>query len=265
MGTVNVMRIVTLLVCAALLAPTTAGAFGLGYSYAMHQSKFSYNEAAGGRGLKMEYPAHRLALIDTTGLLATIIASARYDYDVKVTPFAITETQTWSAEYTPISAGVRVVLAWAWYNGEADTQLSGGPVEKRDIEFSEGQLSIGGMVPLHPWYVDFDMVDMRWRDLDGDAGQIDRFLWNFNFETGPMRGPLRVGARIEADLVSVVDAIFDDSATGWSYGLAAHFDLAPIIFSAYWAQYTTDLKGVLGGGGKEEGRSLTFGASIQPF
>jgi hypothetical protein len=69
------MRSVIPILFAALLAPASVSAFGLGYSYAVHQSKFSYSEGAGAQGLKMEYPAHRLALIDTTGLLATIIAS----------------------------------------------------------------------------------------------------------------------------------------------------------------------------------------------
>ena len=160
---------------AAILIPRTTHAFGLGYGYEFAQAKFEADP--GLPHTKVEWPTHRLALVDTTGRLATLFASAAatdYERTEQRSDFAIYTTETWTGRYVPMSAGTRVVISYAWSGAEVDAQREGGPVERQKLDFSEFRLQLGGLVPMTPLYVDLDVVDLIWRDMSGPA-KIDRF------------------------------------------------------------------------------------------
>ncbi|MCA9543215.1 MAG: hypothetical protein KC613_02465 [Myxococcales bacterium] len=243
--------------------PAPALAFGLGYGFAVHQAEFTRKHQSGKSPVRVQYPVHRITLIDTTGALASVIASARYDYKQEVSQYSITTTETWSAEYTPMSEGVRVRLAYAWSGGERDTQVRGEPLRSLDTEFSEFQFTVGGLLNLAPMYVDLDMIDIVLRDLSNDEVVLDRALWNFDLEVGVIKGPLRFGGRVEVDLVAAVDALFDDAPYGYSYGLAANWDYYPLIVTAQWATYQHHNGDYGGRFDRVNGRMLSLGATAE--
>lgn len=249
------MRTPILLVALAL--PDGASALGGGYTHELHQVEFEGHEQ---RGVKAEYPLHRVTILDTSGILGTLLASGvatAATREVTHSPGQITEV--WTAQYRPASAGFRVLLEYAWLDAEVDVQEEGSAVGRSRAEYTEFRLAAGGLVPLSPMYVDFNGLDLIWRDLTG-AGRIDQFAWELDTEVGLLYGPLRGGVLGEVELVSLVDWAFEDAPLGYAYGLAGHFDLKPLLLSVRWREYVVPT-GFPGGRG--EGRSLSFGGSLE--
>ncbi len=149
---------------------------------------------------------------------------------------------------------------------EIDYQLKGSPQTSGASEYSEFRFAVGGMFPFPLFYVDFNVIDIISRDLSvGKRGRVDKAAWNFDIEVGPRLGPFRVGAFYEVDLVSVVDAAFDDTETTSALGLAGHVDYGPLIFNVRWSDYTliTGAGGHLTEASYANGKSLTIGGTIE--
>lgn len=241
----------------ALGLPSAAQAFGVGYGIEMHQIHVKQPDQKA--DTKLVLPVHRLRLIDTSGLFATIIASARYDRDVDVNGDTITTTETFSSEYTPMPRGIRVALEYAWYGGDVDAQEAGGPVLEVPADFGEFRFTVGALLPLEGFYVDFDLVDIVLRDLSTPA-YIDHGAWNIDFEIGRYYGPIRAGVRSELDLISAVDAAFDDLPLEWALGVASYFDFEYGSVALIWRTYTRRADDR---GGTADGRSISLGAHVE--
>lgn len=247
----------TLLALALLGTPTVAGAFGLGYAYELHQ--FEHRRIEGQPNVKVQLPVHRVKIIDSTGLLASIIASTRYDRKVVTKRYSTTTTETFWSEYTPMPQGMRVQLVHAWSGADVDTQRTGGPVEEVTAAYSEWRFAVGGQFADENLYIDFDFIDMVWRDLTGPT-RIDRFMWNFNLEAGVYADRVRVGLRGEADLFSAVDSIFDGLPWGNAWGVASYYDMPLGSLSLVWRSYSRVADDL---GSLVVGRSITLGGHFE--
>lgn len=250
-------HLLSALIAGTLLAsPGAASAMGFGYAFEMHQLR---HRVVNGPDVKLEMPVHRIKLIDSTGLLATILASARYDREVEISEYQRKTTETFWSEYTPMPRGIRVQLVYAFNGSDADAQVEGGPVDSVATEYREFRFAVGAQLPADQFYVDFDMIDMVSRDLSGPT-RIDKFAWNINLEAGGYAGPLRIGLRGELDLVSAVESIFDGYPLASAWGVAAYYDTPVGSLTALWRSYTRAADDL---GGVADGRSITIGGHFE--
>lgn len=253
-------RLLRLILALAVLAPSAAHALGAGYHFEMHQFEIDSLYTSTGK-TKVQLPVHRVRILDSSGLFATLIASARYDREVEESAYRRKTTETYWGEYTPMPRGIRVILDYAFYDGGADTQYEGEPKTEVDAEYSEFRFAVGAQFPLEHLYIDFDIIDMISRDLTG-PDRIDYFAWQINGEFGGYFGPLRVGLRGESDLVSVVDSLFDDQPAGYAWGISSYIDFEYGSIAAGWRSYR---RIVDSNGGVADGRMLTIGAQFEYY
>lgn len=242
--------------------PSGAVAFGGGYTYEYHQ--VILDPLPGVPEVRGEFPVHRVSIIDTGGGFAAILGNIG-NVGAYVNEYGVGELTL--LKYTPPSAGLRVLLEYAWMEQDVDVQQAGSPRMKEASEYSEFRFAVGAMFPFPLWYIDFNIIDIITRELSlGSRGRVDKAAWNLDFEIGPRLGPFRAGAFLEVDLISAVDVGFGGEAdTGSALGLAGHIDYGPLILNVRWRDYTlvTGAGGHLNPATNAHGKALTIGGTVE--
>ena len=241
------MRLLAIL----LLLPATGLALGPGAGVEFHQLEI--DGGFSGKRLKSEFTVYRVALVDNGGLLAGVLLTLgsgakglSIETKREVGPVTTKETTTWTStgegaqrvDVSDVGQGwtvgtvrtaIRLNIEYAFSADEGDVQLGREPVGQTGVDFSEVRFLVGGTVGLPPMlYLDFNLLDLIWRDLRWDhpgSPILDRFLWQIDLEAGVGVDGLRAGLFAEWDMVGLVDAIFDDAPGGSAYGITARANL----------------------------------------
>jgi len=148
-------------------------------------------------------------------------------------------SEVWTWEYQQYGAGPRITLEYAWMSDDAlEVDIDGVGVEAQKTEYQEFRFSFGYLMALPYVYLDIDFLDFVFGSgMEGDDMEFDIGAWRIGAEFGPHFGPFRLGLFLDLDLTAAVDALFDGTAAGCSWGPAIHFDMPYVTLDIEYEIY----------------------------
>ena len=236
------------------LPAANASAIGATYGYEYHDSRSSDDSTSGAD--RTTFGVHRISLVDTSGILAAIFGGAascqrdfvggyiqpRGDHVDSADDYELVEVYQWTGPSQPwrVVPGMRTVIEYAFQADDSVELESSGA--KNDFEYSEFRIAIGFASQLETGsslYIDVNALDFCWRTANFKGRVLyEKFEWRLGLGFGVILfGAGRLGVYGSADLVSVVDAAFDESAIGYRAGAELEFDLGPLVIRGEFELY----------------------------